>query len=57
MDGSQKVPPRFGESSTILKDKHKSTQWLSLGIAAWMKYVGRCDDLGRTIDVVDPLVE
>ncbi|MDV7105633.1 fructuronate reductase [Vibrio sp. TH_r3] len=57
MDGSQKVPPRFCESISILKAKHKSTKWLSLGIAAWMKYVGRCDDLGRTIDVVDPLVK
>ncbi|OCH17479.1 MULTISPECIES: mannitol dehydrogenase family protein [unclassified Aliivibrio] len=57
MDGSQKIPPRFCESLRILKAQNKSTKWIILGIAAWMKYVGRRNDLKQYIDVVDPLVD
>ncbi len=57
MDGSQKIPPRFCESLRVLKEQNKSTKWLVLGIAAWMKYVGRCNDLNQSIDVIDPLVD
>ena len=57
MDGSQKLPARFCESLLLLRKQNKSCKWLTLGVAAWMKYVSQKDENGHAIDVKDPLLQ
>ena len=54
MDGSQKLPQRL---LGTIRDRLKAGQRierLSLGVAAWMRYVMGIDEKGETIDVRDP---
>src|SRR5215212_617069 len=55
MDGSQKLPQRL---LGTVKDRLKAgapIARLSLGVAAWMRYVTGVDERGGPIDVRDPL--
>jgi fructuronate reductase len=55
MDGSQKLPQRL---LGTIRDRLKTgggIDHLSLGVAAWMRYVSGTDEKGATIDVRDPL--
>jgi len=57
MDGSQKLPQRL---LGTIRDRLKSGQpitRLSLGVAAWMRYVTGIDEKGEAIDVRDPLAD
>ncbi|AJQ96045.1 mannitol dehydrogenase family protein [Gynuella sunshinyii] len=54
MDGSQKIPQRFGGSLRYHLNQGSDFSLLALGIAGWIKYVGGQDDQGRAIDVKDP---
>jgi len=55
MDGSQKIPQRFGASLQHHLNAGSDYQSLALGIAGWMHYVGGVDEQGQVIDVRDPL--
>ena len=55
MDGSQKLPQRL---LGTIRDRLAAGQGiarLSLGVAAWMRYVTGVDEQGNDIDVKDPL--
>ncbi|MGF9759282.1 mannitol dehydrogenase family protein [Microvirga sp. 0TCS3.31] len=55
MDGSQKLPQRL---LGTIRDRLRggaSTGRLSLGVAAWMRYVTATDEKGAPIDVRDPM--
>jgi fructuronate reductase len=55
MDGSQKLPQRL---LNTIRDRLKTGQGitrLSLGVAAWMRYVTGTDEKGEPIEVKDPL--
>lgn len=55
MDGSQKLPQRLlGTIRDRLRDDAPIRR-LSLGVAAWMRYVTGIDENGAAIDVRDPL--
>ena len=55
MDGSHKLPQRLlGTVRDRLRDG-ASIARLSLGVAAWMRYVTGVDETGAPIDVRDPL--
>jgi fructuronate reductase len=55
MDGSQKLPQRLlGTLRDRLRDG-ASIARLSLGVAAWMRYVTGVDERGAPIDVRDPM--
>jgi fructuronate reductase len=55
MDGSQKLPQRLlGTVRDRLRDG-ASIARLSLGVAAWMRYVTGIDEKGAPIDVRDPM--
>ncbi|WP_262030901.1 mannitol dehydrogenase family protein [Microvirga sp. Mcv34] len=55
MDGSQKLPQRLlGTVRDRLRDG-ASIARLSLGVAAWMRYVTGIDEKGAAIDVRDPM--
>ncbi|KKB13091.1 dioxygenase [Devosia geojensis] len=55
MDGSQKLPQRLlGTIRDRLQAGEPITR-LSLGVAAWMRYVTGIDEKGEAIDVRDPL--
>ena len=57
MDGSQKLPQRLlGTIRGRLRGNH-SIDRLSLGVAAWMRYVTGIDEKGGAIEVRDPLAE
>ena len=57
MDGSQKLPQRLlGTIRGRLRGNH-SIDRLSLGVAAWMRYVTGLDEKGGAIEVRDPLAE
>ena len=55
MDGSQKLPQRLLGSIRSALENNLPIECLSLGIAAWMRYVLGIDEHGRPIDVSDPL--
>lgn len=55
MDGSQKIPQRWLNTLRHQLISGGSIQWLSFALANWIRYVGGVDELGRTIDVQDPL--
>jgi len=55
MDGSQKLPQRLlGTVRDRLRDGAPIAR-LSLGVAAWMRYVTGIDEKGAPIDVRDPM--
>ena len=55
MDGSQKLPQRLlGTLRDRLRDDAPIGR-LSLGVAAWMRYVTGLDETGAPIDVRDPM--
>ncbi|WP_428241693.1 mannitol dehydrogenase family protein [Gynuella sp.] len=57
MDGSQKIPQRFGGSLRYHLQQGSDFSLLALGIAGWIKYVGGQDDQGQAIEVKDPRVQ
>ncbi|MEI6859898.1 MAG: fructuronate reductase [Shewanella sp.] len=56
MDGSQKLPQRMLESIHFHIEHGNDYKLLALGLAAWMRYVGECDEEDKNIDVRDPLL-
>ncbi|MGF1725652.1 fructuronate reductase [Photobacterium nomapromontoriensis] len=57
MDGSQKIPQRMGGSLRHHLAQGTDYQWLAMGIAGWMRYIGAVDENEQPIDVRDPMVE
>jgi fructuronate reductase len=55
MDGSQKLPQRILGTVAENYAAGRPCPGLILAIAAWMRYVGGTDEMGRPIDVKDPL--
>ena len=55
MDGSQKLPQRLLGTVRDRLAKDLPVTRLSLGVAAWMRYVAGVDERGGPIDVRDPL--
>jgi len=55
MDGSQKLPQRLLETIRGQIAKGQPIDRLTLGVAAWMRYVTGIDEKGQPIDVRDPL--
>lgn len=57
MDGSQKLPQRLLATIRLQRAAGGRYAGLSLAVAAWMRYALGSDELGRRIDVSDPLAE
>jgi fructuronate reductase len=55
MDGSQKLPQRLLGTIRDRLEAGQGIARLSLGVAAWMRYVTGVDEQGGAIDVKDPL--
>lgn len=55
MDGSQKLPQRLLGTIVDNLDAGRAPRGLTLGVAAWMRYVGGRDEAGQPIDVKDPM--
>ena len=55
MDGSQKLPQRLLGTIRDRLAAGQGFERLSLGVAAWMRYVTGIDETGESIDVRDPL--
>ncbi|PIB25135.1 mannitol dehydrogenase [Amylibacter kogurei] len=55
MDGSQKLPQRLLGTITENLESGRDNTALFLAVAAWMRYVSGSDELGRAIDVRDPM--
>jgi fructuronate reductase len=55
MDGSQKLPQRLLGTIRDRLAQGLPVARAALGVAAWMRYVTGVDELGRKIDVRDPL--
>jgi fructuronate reductase len=55
MDGSQKLPQRLLGTIRDRLARRQSIVRLSLGVAAWMRYITGIDESGAPIDVKDPL--
>ncbi|MEO9574457.1 MAG: mannitol dehydrogenase family protein [Tateyamaria sp.] len=55
MDGSQKLPQRLLGNIADNISAGRSVEALSLGVAAWMRYVSGVDEAGQVIDVRDPM--
>ncbi len=55
MDGSQKLPQRLLGTIADNISAGRSVEALSLGVAAWMRYVSGVDEAGQVIDVRDPM--
>lgn len=55
MDGSQKLPQRLLGTVRDRLQSGASIARLSLGVAAWMRYVTGVDEKGAPIDVRDPM--
>ncbi|MDE2384482.1 MAG: mannitol dehydrogenase family protein [Alphaproteobacteria bacterium] len=56
MDGSQKLPQRLLGTLRDQLQAGRGTALLAHAIAGWLRYVEGTDDLGRAIDVRDPLL-
>ncbi|CNB21451.1 mannitol dehydrogenase family protein [Yersinia ruckeri] len=56
MDGSQKLPQRMLDSVRWHLKNGGRYDYLTLGIAGWMRYVGGIDDAGQEIDIRDPML-
>ncbi|HVX81875.1 MAG: mannitol dehydrogenase family protein [Devosia sp.] len=57
MDGTQKLPQRLLNTIRDRLATGRSITRLSLGVAAWMRYVTGVDEKGQPIEVKDPLAE
>ena len=57
MDGSQKLPQRMLESLAFHRESARDAPLLTLGVAAWIRYVGGLDERGAAIDVRDPMAD
>jgi fructuronate reductase len=55
MDGSQKLPQRLLGTIRDRLEAGAPIDHLTLGVAAWMRYVSGTDETGAAIDVRDPL--
>ena len=55
MDGSQKLPQRLLAPIRDLLKRGAPIDHVTLGVAAWMRYVTGIDEKGAPIDVRDPL--
>ncbi|MBO0663277.1 hypothetical protein LQ948_11595 [Jiella sp. MQZ9-1] len=55
MDGSQKLPQRMLSSLQWHVEHGRPAPLLTLGVAAWIRYVGGIDERGQAIDVRDPM--
>ncbi|MGO4706170.1 mannitol dehydrogenase family protein [Microvirga sp. 2MCAF38] len=55
MDGSQKLPQRLLGTVRDCLRNNASVHRLTLGVAAWMRYVTGIDETGAQIDVRDPM--
>jgi fructuronate reductase len=55
MDGSQKLPQRLLAAARERLAQGAPIPCISLGVAAWMRYVSGTDETGALIDVRDPL--
>ena len=55
MDGTQKLPQRLLGTIRDRLAKGQGIQRLTLGVAAWMRYITGLDEQGNPIDVKDPL--
>ena len=54
-DGSQKLPIRLLPSARIRIDSGAEPRWICLAVAAWMRFLGGTDDVGRPLRVADPM--
>jgi len=57
MDGSQKLPQRILGTIADNLDSGRSSDYLILAVAAWMRYVGGVDESSDLIEVKDPMAE
>lgn len=57
MDGSQKLPQRLLATIAARLSRDQPIEALSLGVAAWMRWQGGCDDAGAAFTVDDPLAD
>ncbi len=57
MDGSQKLPQRLLETLREQLKANGNIDILSLGVAAWIRYVSGVDEQGQAIEVSDPLAK
>ncbi|NDL63342.1 mannitol dehydrogenase family protein [Acerihabitans arboris] len=57
MDGTQKLPQRWLDSIRWHLSHGDSFDYLALGVAGWMRFVGGVDELGNPIEVSDPLLD
>ena len=57
MDGTQKLPQRLLGTIRDRLHARQSILRLSLGVAAWMRYITGIDEHGKPIDVRDPLAK
>jgi fructuronate reductase len=57
MDGSQKLPQRLLSTVADNLRAGRPVPLLALAVAGWMRYVGGMDEMGRAIDVKDPMAE
>ncbi len=55
MDGSQKIPQRFGGSLRHHLANGTSFELIATAIAGWIRYVTGIDEDGQLIDVQDPM--
>jgi fructuronate reductase len=55
MDGSQKIPQRFGGSLRYNLAHNRSLDLIATAIAGWIRYATAVDENGQTIDVQDPM--
>ncbi|WP_192457445.1 mannitol dehydrogenase family protein [Musicola keenii] len=57
MDGSQKLPQRMLDSIRWHLAHGSQFEMLALGVAGWMRYINGIDELGKPIEISDPLKE
>lgn len=57
MDGTQKLPQRMLDSSRWHLAHNSNFDYLALGIAGWMRYIGGIDDSQQPIDIRDPMAD
>ncbi|MDX6749821.1 mannitol dehydrogenase family protein [Geminicoccaceae bacterium 1502E] len=55
MDGSQKLPQRLLAPARDLLAKGRQVRHIALAVAAWMRFVSGRDEVGRPIELSDPL--
>ena len=55
MDGSAKIPQRFLSPLRERCARNEASPVLTLGVAAWIRYVSGVDEMGSAHAVIDPL--